>query len=65
MYLTHPGICHLVAVTISFERQSYTVRKTARPPPIRLILSEQLNTDVTIKVLDREGTAMSKSIMLN
>ena len=48
---------------MSFEKPSYTVRKNSQPPRLVLILSEQLQTDVAIEVVDREGTATSKSTM--
>ena len=58
------GCYHLVAVTVNFEKSSYTIEKFNVPPAILLQLSEKLPTDVTIKVRDKEGTATSKSTEL-
>ena len=56
------GIYSFVAVTVSFEKSSYTVDKSTFPPSIRLHLSESVPTDVTVTVIDIEDTATSESL---
>lgn len=53
----------IIAVTVSFAKSSYVVRKVGIPPSAVLRLSSAMSTDVTIKLRDKQITATSKSTM--
>ena len=53
---------YFVAVTVSFEKSSYTINKRGHPPSIQLHLNESVSTDVTVTVMDIEDTATSESL---
>ena len=54
--------CHFVAVTVFFEKSSYTVDKFLPQLSIFLHLSKPMKTDVAITIIDKEGTATSESL---
>ena len=51
-----------LAVTVFFEKSSYTFDKSPTQPSIFLQLSKPLKADVAVTILDKEGTATSESL---
>ena len=50
-------LCLLVAISIKFEKSSYSVDETNRPIQPVLILSNSSSTSITINILNIDDTA--------